>query len=184
MRAGLAIAGAAERPEQRRVDEAAGQATPRATPPRPRPAAAARRDTRARIGVQTRQIAARVKARQPAVDLGEHRRHVDARRRRRARPAQPCPSSGSCRRARAPSVPRPSAVRRVLARRRRGLGSHVGAVGLLQVRDLPRTGLCRHRRQRQVALCARRGRVAADRRRRMNSPSPSAAAAAASVQRA
>ena len=31
----------------------------------------------ARIGVQAREVAARVKARQPAVDLGEPRRHVD-----------------------------------------------------------------------------------------------------------
>ena len=73
-------------------------------------------------------------------------------------------------------VPRPSAVRRVVARRRRGRGSHLGAVRLLQVRDLPRAGLCRHRR--------RRGAFCADRRRRTNSPTPPAAAAATTVQRA
>ena len=155
------IAGATQRPEQRRVDEAAGHARPRATRPRPPPAAAAPAGTQARGSAFRRERSLlAVKARQPALDLGEQRRHVDVRRRRRARPGQPCPSSRSGRRARTPSVPAWSAGGRVLAGRRRGLGSHVGAVGLLQVRDLTGTGLRRHRWQRRVALCARRGRVA------------------------
>ena len=121
--------------------------TPRATRPRPRPAAAARRE---RMRADPRS-GATDRCRGQSATAGARSRRTPparrARRRRRARPAQTCPSPESCRRARAPWCPTPSAVRRVLARRRRGGGSHLGAVRLLQVRDLPRTGLCRHRRR-------------------------------------
>ena len=111
--------------------------TPRATRPRPRPAAAARRGrTRA-----DRRSGATDRCRGRSATAGARSRRTPparrARRRRRARLAQPCPSSGSCRRARAPScrARQPSAVSSPGAGADRR--SHLGAVGLLQVRDLP-----------------------------------------------
>ena len=86
--------------------------TPRATRPRPRPAAAARRG-RMRAD---RRSGATDRCRGRSATAGARSRRTlparRARRRRRGRPAQPCPSSGSCRRARAPScrARQPSAV--------------------------------------------------------------------------
>ena len=117
---------------------------------------------RPRIRVQPREVAAGVEARQPPLDLGEHRPPRRHRRRRRARPAPWCPSSGSCRRAHASCRAGCLACRRSSRRR-----LHIGAVGLLQVRDLPGTGLGRQRGGGGGG-----GTRRAERRRRSSSPTP------------
>ena len=86
--------------------------TPRATRPRPRPAAAARRE---RMRADPRSVATdRCRGRSATAGVRSRRTPTArrARRRRPGRPAQPCPSSRSCRRARAPScrARQPSAV--------------------------------------------------------------------------
>lgn len=133
---------------------------PHATPPQPRPAT---RALRARRRADRRSGKRGRCSRQSVTTGGRSRRTTTPRRRRhrrRAPPVQPFPSSRSGRRARTPPSPAWSAGGPVLAGRRRRLGRHVCAVGLLQVGDLTGTGLCCHRWQRRVALCARRGRVA------------------------
>jgi hypothetical protein len=78
LRPGPGIAGAAQGAQQGRVDEPASQGR---RPQRGRdrgPHERRRRDTLARIGVQAREIAAGVKARQPPLDLGEHRGRIES----------------------------------------------------------------------------------------------------------
>ena len=146
VRAGLAVAAATQRPQERGVDEAAAH---RRRTHRSRDRTAQQRpggNRRPRIRVQPRQVAARVEARQPAVDLGEHRPHVDP-----AVGIAHDPRDGAhCRKAvveHVSSTPALSAVLRAARSRRRGCRGHVSAVLLLEVGDLPGAGLCGHRRR-------------------------------------
>ena len=76
VRAGLTVAGATERLHQGRIDEAVGQ---RCRAQRGRDGRSEQRprgNARPWICVQAREIAARVEARQPSVDLGKYRRDI------------------------------------------------------------------------------------------------------------
>ena len=173
MRARLAITGATQRPQQGRVDEAAGQRRraqrARDRGPQQRPGG----DARARIGVQARQIAAGVKARQPALDLGEQRRHVkpavgvahDSRNRAHRREAVVEHARPRAAPVSRPPCPRPAGARTAEPSRRR-----TPAAGPRSAPDW------------SVSSSAAGARLRADRRRRTNSPTPPAAAAATSVQ--
>jgi hypothetical protein len=181
MRARVAIAGATQRPQQGRVDEAAGQRR-RAQRARDRgPQQRSGGHACARIRVQARQIAAGVKARQPAPDLGEHRRHVEP-----AVGVAHNPRKRAHRRKAVVEHARPGAPRRQpSAVSSPGAGAEEGVISAPYA--CSRSAIC------PGLVCVvigggggDGGAVRADRRRRTNSPTPPAvaAAAAATVQRA
>ncbi len=154
---GLAVAGTAHRPDQRRIHETAGEGR-RTQRGRDRgPQERRRGNGAARIGVEAREVAAGVKAGQPALDLGELRGEVDlaigvahdpchGSHRRKAVVEHVCPRA-----ARSP-------VRGGLGRGRRGARRHVRTVSLLQIRDLAGTRL---RGQRRRGLVPRHSPAAA-----------------------
>ena len=133
---------------------------PHAARPRPRPAEPApRRYSAARIGVEAREVAAGVKAGQPAapsansqarstpaVAVAHDPRHGSHRRK--------LSSSGTFALGRAVTRPRwPRPGRRAgLSRGRRGLRRHVRTISLLQIRDLAGTRL-RGQRRRGFVPC-------------------------------
>ena len=133
----------------------------------------------ARIGVQPRQVAARVKARQPALDLGEHRRHVDAAVGVADDPGHRAHRGEACRRARAASCRAVSALAcRCQERRAQPCRRRRPAAGPRSDRDwtVSSSG---------GGGGGGSGRAArrADRRRRSNSPTPPTVATATTPRR-
>ena len=137
------------------------------------------------IRVEARELAARVKARQPSVDLGKHRRDVDP-----AVAVAHDPRNGAHRqeavvehvRPRANAVSRLPCPWRAAALMPQPCRRRTPAGGPRSDRDS--TGLSTAAEAALRRLRAFRVAVRADRRRRTNAPAPPAVAAAKSVQRA